>query len=165
MGRSATGCSQAAEQLCAAYQWKNSDLMFSIKLDTPAQPRNILRTVETAAAKSGHGRRRRAHPAPLRSDGAARGRRAHQSGGRSARALPFRLEASCSTRSDGVRAQTAETSNLVQVRQGKLSPVMVIVAAGVVIQVCERHVVAKIWVPASWEVHASLQRVVVDAGE
>jgi hypothetical protein len=77
---------------------------------------------------------------------------------------PSRLEASCPTRSDGVRAQAVEMSNLVQVRQGKLSPAMVIVTAGVVIQVCERRVVAKVWVPASWEVHAS-QRIVVDAGQ
>jgi site-specific recombinase XerD len=53
MGRSATGCSQAAEQLRAAYQWQNSGLVFSTELGTLAQPRNILRTVETAAAKAG----------------------------------------------------------------------------------------------------------------
>ena len=52
-GRAATGCSQAAEQLRAAYQWQNSGLVFSTELGTPAQPRNILGTVESAAAKAG----------------------------------------------------------------------------------------------------------------
>jgi integrase len=44
---------QAAEQLRAANQWQNSGLVFTTELGTPVEPRNILRTVETAAAKAG----------------------------------------------------------------------------------------------------------------
>ena len=44
---------QAAEQLRAANQWQNSGLVFTTELGTPVEPRNILRTVEMAAAKAG----------------------------------------------------------------------------------------------------------------
>ncbi len=44
---------QAAEQLRASNQWQNSGLVFTTELGTPVEPRNILRTVETAAAKAG----------------------------------------------------------------------------------------------------------------
>jgi integrase len=44
---------QAAEQLRAANQWENSGLVFTTEFGTPVEPRNILRTVETAAAKAG----------------------------------------------------------------------------------------------------------------
>jgi integrase len=44
---------QAAEQLRATNQWQNSGLVFTTELGTPVEPRNILRTVETAAAKAG----------------------------------------------------------------------------------------------------------------
>jgi integrase len=44
---------QAAEQLRAANQWPNSGLVFTTELGTLVEPRNILRTVETAAAKAG----------------------------------------------------------------------------------------------------------------
>src|SRR6478672_4885250 len=44
---------QAAEQLRAANQWQKSGLVFTTELGTPVEPRNILRTVETAAAKAG----------------------------------------------------------------------------------------------------------------
>ncbi len=44
---------QAGEQLRAANQWQNSNLVFTTELGTPVEPRNILRTVEIAAAKAG----------------------------------------------------------------------------------------------------------------
>jgi len=44
---------QAPEQPRAANQWQNSGLVFTTELGTPVEPRNILRTVDMAAAKAG----------------------------------------------------------------------------------------------------------------
>jgi integrase len=80
---------QAAEQLRAANQWQNSGLVFTTELGTPVEPRNILRTVETAAAKAGM-EGVGAYTLALGGRGVARGGRTHQSGGRSARAFVHR---------------------------------------------------------------------------
>jgi len=47
---------QAAERLHAGDQWTDSGLVFTTEFGTPVDPRNILRTVQTAAAKAGIGR-------------------------------------------------------------------------------------------------------------
>jgi integrase len=44
---------QAAERLRAGELWADNDLVFATELGYPVEPRNILRTVETAAAKAG----------------------------------------------------------------------------------------------------------------
>ena len=44
---------QAAEQLAAVNQWTDSGLVFTTEFGTPVEPRNILRTIEVAAAKAG----------------------------------------------------------------------------------------------------------------
>jgi integrase len=43
---------QAAERLHAGNQWSDSGLVFTTEFGTPVEPRNILRTIETAAAKA-----------------------------------------------------------------------------------------------------------------
>ena len=43
---------QVAERLAAVNQWQDSGLVFTTELGTPVEPRNILRTIETAAAKA-----------------------------------------------------------------------------------------------------------------
>ena len=43
---------QAAERLHAGDQWTGSGLVFTTEFGTPVEPRNILRTIETAAAKA-----------------------------------------------------------------------------------------------------------------
>lgn len=45
--------SQVAERLHAGSRWTDSGLVFTTKFGTPVEPRNILRTIETAAAKAG----------------------------------------------------------------------------------------------------------------
>jgi integrase len=42
---------QAAERLHAGSRWTHSGLVFTTEFGTPVEPRNILRTIETAAAK------------------------------------------------------------------------------------------------------------------
>jgi integrase len=44
---------QAAERLRAGDQWTDSGLVFTTEAGGPVEPRNILRTIETAAAKAG----------------------------------------------------------------------------------------------------------------
>ncbi len=44
---------QAAERLHAGDRWTDSGLVFTTEFGTPVEPRNILRTIETAAAKAG----------------------------------------------------------------------------------------------------------------
>jgi integrase len=44
---------QAAERLRAGDQWRESGLVFTTEFGTPVEPRNILRTIETSAAKVG----------------------------------------------------------------------------------------------------------------
>ncbi len=44
---------QAAERLHAGDRWTDSGLVFTTEFGTPVGPRNILRTIETAAAKAG----------------------------------------------------------------------------------------------------------------
>ena len=44
---------QAAERLHAGEQWTDSGLVFTTEFGTPVEPRNILRTIELAAAKAG----------------------------------------------------------------------------------------------------------------
>lgn len=44
---------QAAERLHAGDQWTDSGLVFTTEFGGPVDPRNLLRTVETAAAKAG----------------------------------------------------------------------------------------------------------------
>jgi integrase len=44
---------QAAERLRAGELWVDNGLVFTTELGHPVEPRNILRTVETAAAKAG----------------------------------------------------------------------------------------------------------------
>ncbi|MGH3968706.1 MAG: tyrosine-type recombinase/integrase, partial [Mycobacterium sp.] len=43
---------QAAERLKAGELWRESGLVFTTEFGTPVEPRNILRTIETAAAKA-----------------------------------------------------------------------------------------------------------------
>jgi integrase len=43
---------QAAERLHAGEEWTDSGLVFTTEFGTPVEPRNILRTIETAAAKA-----------------------------------------------------------------------------------------------------------------
>lgn len=47
---------QAADRLQAGNQWTDTGLVFTTELGTPVDPRNILRTVQTAASKAGIGR-------------------------------------------------------------------------------------------------------------
>lgn len=44
---------QAAERLHAGNQWTDSGLVFTTEFGTPVDPRNVLRTIEQAAAKAG----------------------------------------------------------------------------------------------------------------
>ncbi len=44
---------EAAERLHAGARWTDSGLVFTTEFGTPVEPRNILRTIETAAAKTG----------------------------------------------------------------------------------------------------------------
>ena len=44
---------QAAERLHAGNQWTDSGLVFTTELGGPVDPRNVLRTIEQAAAKAG----------------------------------------------------------------------------------------------------------------
>jgi integrase len=44
---------QAAERLHAGEQWTDTGLVFTTEFGTPVEPRNILRTIELAAAKAG----------------------------------------------------------------------------------------------------------------
>ncbi|MBN7304334.1 tyrosine-type recombinase/integrase [Mycobacteroides abscessus subsp. bolletii] len=44
---------QAAERLRAANQWIDNGLVFTTEFGTPADPRNLLRTIEIAAEKAG----------------------------------------------------------------------------------------------------------------
>lgn len=44
---------QATERLEAGDQWTDTGLVFTTQLGTPVEPRNILRTIELAAAKAG----------------------------------------------------------------------------------------------------------------
>jgi integrase len=44
---------QATERLRAVNQWQDSGLVFTTEFGTPVEPRNILRTIELAAAKAG----------------------------------------------------------------------------------------------------------------
>jgi integrase len=44
---------QAAERLRAANQWQDSGLVFTAEFGGPVDPRNVLRTIELAAAKAG----------------------------------------------------------------------------------------------------------------
>ncbi len=44
---------QAAERLRAVNQWTDTGLVFTTEFGTPVEPRNILRTIELAAAKAG----------------------------------------------------------------------------------------------------------------
>ena len=44
---------QAGERLRAGNQWTDSGLVFTTELGGPVEPRNILRLIETAAAKAG----------------------------------------------------------------------------------------------------------------
>ena len=44
---------QAAEKLRAGDQWQESGLVFTTEAGGPVEPRNILRTIQTAAAKAG----------------------------------------------------------------------------------------------------------------
>ncbi|BCO47280.1 tyrosine-type recombinase/integrase [Mycobacterium intracellulare] len=44
---------QAAERLRAGDQWMNSGLVFTTEFGGPVDPRNLLRTIEIAAAKAG----------------------------------------------------------------------------------------------------------------
>lgn len=44
---------QASDRLHAGEQWTDSGLVFTTEFGTPVEPRNILRTIETAAAKAG----------------------------------------------------------------------------------------------------------------
>jgi integrase len=44
---------QAAERLRAGNQWTDSGLVFTTEFGTAVDPRNLLRTVEIAAAKAG----------------------------------------------------------------------------------------------------------------
>ena len=77
---------QVAERLRAVNQWQDSGLVFTTEFGTPVEPRNILRTLELAAAKAGFEKRRRAHAEALRCGGVAGVRCPHQGGGRAARA-------------------------------------------------------------------------------
>ena len=43
---------QAAERLHASEEWTDSGLVFTTEFGTPVEPRNILWTIETAAAKA-----------------------------------------------------------------------------------------------------------------
>ena len=43
----------SAERLHAGNQWTDSGLVFTTEFGTPVEPRNILRAIETAAAKAG----------------------------------------------------------------------------------------------------------------
>jgi integrase len=45
--------SQAAERLHAGERWTDTGLVFTTEFGTPVEPRNILRTIEVAAAKAG----------------------------------------------------------------------------------------------------------------
>jgi integrase len=44
---------QAAERLHAGEHWTDTGLVFTTEFGTPVEPRNILRTIEIAAAKAG----------------------------------------------------------------------------------------------------------------
>jgi integrase len=44
---------QAAERLQAVNQWTDTGLVFTTEFGTPVEPRNILRTIELAAATAG----------------------------------------------------------------------------------------------------------------
>ena len=44
---------RGAEQLAAVNQWTATGLVFTTELGTPVEPRNLLRTLEAAAAKAG----------------------------------------------------------------------------------------------------------------
>jgi integrase len=44
---------QAAKRLRAVNQWTDTGLVFTTEFGTPVEPRNILRTIELAAAKAG----------------------------------------------------------------------------------------------------------------
>jgi integrase len=44
---------QAAERLHAGDQWTDSGLVFTTEFGAPVDPRNVLRTIEIAAAKAG----------------------------------------------------------------------------------------------------------------
>ena len=44
---------QAVEKLCAGNQWRESGLVFTTEFGGPVEPRNVLRTIETAAARAG----------------------------------------------------------------------------------------------------------------
>jgi hypothetical protein len=44
---------QGAEKLRAGNQWRHSGLVFATEFGTPVERRNILRTIELAAAKAG----------------------------------------------------------------------------------------------------------------
>ncbi len=44
---------QAAERLHAGNQWTDSGLVFTTEFGTPVDPRNVLRTIEQAAARAG----------------------------------------------------------------------------------------------------------------
>lgn len=44
---------QAAERLAAGERWTDTGLVFTTEFGKPVEPRNVLRTIKTAAAKSG----------------------------------------------------------------------------------------------------------------
>jgi site-specific recombinase XerD len=44
--------SEAAERLHAGERWTDTGLVFTTEFGNPVEPRNILRTIETAAAKA-----------------------------------------------------------------------------------------------------------------
>ena len=44
---------QAAERLHAGNQWTDTGLVFTTEFGGPVEPRNVLRTIEIAAAKAG----------------------------------------------------------------------------------------------------------------
>ena len=62
---------QAVEKLCAGNQWRESGLVFTTEFGGPVEPRNVLRTIEIAAARAGVRGRRGAAAAALRRGGVA----------------------------------------------------------------------------------------------
>jgi integrase len=44
---------QKRERLAAANQWQHCDLVFTTELGSPVEPRNLLRVVQSGAAKAG----------------------------------------------------------------------------------------------------------------